>query len=1063
VLSEMAVVLDGPLGRAPEAFDRCLEALAAWPETEGLLERGRDLARRLEATDRYVRALREVADRRRREEDRELVTDVLLHLGEVQEQEGRDLDGARETYRRVQALGERLADAWVALARVEGARGDVAAQRTVLEQIVASDAVDEAAQVDALYRLAEVDLGSGDRRDGGVATLRRAFEADPSPERAGPLLAAAAKDDPAHDGVMELYQQVARGSGEGGMMLDYLELRAARPDATLKEIREGVERADGLGEGARAEKLLERAVPLAEQQEGGLAAARWILIGLAERRQAAGDMQGSAHWMRQAAETATDEEEAFQLGLRFAQMAEGEGGSLEVAAETYARLLERDPTDRRVWEPLLRCYRLVGDEDRLNDLAASTIDALLDPGQRNAVRMEKARFLLANEERQFDAVDLLKDVLGEEPDHAEAGALLANLYEKSGYDEDLVDLLSRQLDAARDLGDAEQITELALRLGALLEKVRREDAIDVYQRALEVVPQERRIVEQLLSILTADDDPRLRIRTTERLLSLEQGARAADLARKLYAEWESLEDQTGMQRALELGYQGCPEDADIRERLEQWYRMHDDLQHLATFLSTEAERLGEAELGKAMAGLLEAAAIRRDRLGDPRGAVDVLRKARSLAPGDTSILGELAEALAMAGEPRVAIEDVSASLEQFPSGDETRVSLLRMRAGLWLQLSEPAQAVADLEEAYGAVGPEVGHDLADALGALCAAASDAGDRDGQRAATLRLVTVLEQAGEVERAREALVEWVRAAPSDVEALAQLRDMDLRAENWHGVADACAKLAQAAEGDAQVQAALTLTDACQRAGVPEEARPTLEYVAQVQPGQPQIVDKLREVYERIGAHSELATLLLREAEQASEERRFELLRDVGRLYVAGGDSESAVPVLEQLLQMREEDHETTLFLSDAYTATERYHECGQLLETAINRHGRRRSPELAELQHRMARLARAVGDRQLEVQWMNAALETDKNNGEVAAELATLAMEIGELDVALNALRAVTLMKAEGPMSRAMAFLLQAKIAHQRGESRRALLWARKAKSEDPHLEDAQHFLAELGEA
>jgi tetratricopeptide (TPR) repeat protein len=1062
LLSDVAGVLDDVLGRPEDALDRALQAVGLAPGEADLHDRARPLALRLGATNRYVDAVREAIDARRRDEDQALVAGLLLRLGDTQERDIQDLDGAAESYQAAEAMGTRLADVWIARARVEGARGQVDEQRRVLDLLVASSDVAEEVRVDASYQLAEVDLASPERRDAGVDMMRRALEADPHPERAGAILAEVAAQDPSHDGVMALYEQVARSSGDDAMMLGCLELRASRPDATLKEIREGVERADALGAGDRAERLLERATAIAEQQEGGLAAARWILTGLADRRQAAGDLQGAARWIQQAAESATDENEAFELRLRFAQIAEGEGGDLAVAAEAYEGLLERDPTDRRVWEPLLRCLRLAGAEDRLNDLAASTLDALLDPAQRNAVRMEKARYLLAIEERQFDAVDILKDVLGEEPDHAEAGKLLADLYEKSGYDEDLVELLERQFDAARDGGDREQITDVCLRLGGLLEKVRREDAIDVYQRALEVAPDERRIVEQLLSVLTPDDDPRLRIRATEKLLSLEQGDRAADLARTLYAQWEELEDQAGMQRALELGYQGCPEDSDLRERLEQWYRMHDDLPHLSTFLAKEAGRVASTESGKAMAALLEAAAIRRDRLGDPQGAVDVLRQARELAPGDTSILGELAEALAMAGEPRVAVDDVTASLEQFPEADETRVSLLRMRAGLWLQLEEPAQAVADLEQAFAVAGPEVGHDLVDALGALQAAASSAGDRDGQRAASLRLVAVLEQVGEGERAREVLADWVQAAPDDREALALLRDVDLRAENWSGAADACAKLAQVEEGDAQVQAALTMADACERAGTASEARPVLEHVAQVQPGRPEIVDKLRDVYEKVGAHRELATLLLSEAEQADEERRFELLRDVGRLYVAGGDSEAAVPVLEELLRLRADDHETTLFLADAYTGTERFHEAGQLLENAINGHSRRRSPELAELQHRMARLARAVGDRQLEVQWMNAALESDKNNGDVAAELATLAMEIGELDVALNALRAVTLMKAEGPMSRAMAFLLQAKIAHQRGESRRALLWARKAKSEDPQLEDAQTFLAELGE-
>ena len=46
---------------------------------------------------------------------------------------------------------------------------------------------------------------------------------------------------------------------------------------------------------------------------------------------------------------------------------------------------------------------------------------------------------------------------------------------------------------------------------------------------------------------------------------------------------------------------------------------------------------------------------------------------------------------------------------------------------------------------------------------------------------------------------------------------------------------------------------------------------------------------------------------------------------------------------------------------------------------------------------------------------------------------------------------------------MAFLLQAKIAYQRGEEKRALLWARKARAEDPALEEAAEFLRELGDA
>ena len=84
----------------------------------------------------------------------------------------------------------------------------------------------------------------------------------------------------------------------------------------------------------------------------------------------------------------------------------------------------------------------------------------------------------------------------------------------------------------------------------------------------------------------------------------------------------------------------------------------------------------------------------------------------------------------------------------------------------------------------------------------------------------------------------------------------------------------------------------------------------------------------------------------------------------------------------------------------------------------------------------------------------------NNGEVASELAVVAQETGQLDVALKALRALTMMKGEAPMSRAEAFFRQAIIVAQKGEPRRAVLWAKKAKAEDQHFPGVDRLIAEL---
>jgi thioredoxin-like negative regulator of GroEL len=174
-------------------------------------------------------------------------------------------------------------------------------------------------------------------------------------------------------------------------------------------------------------------------------------------------------------------------------------------------------------------------------------------------------------------------------------------------------------------------------------------------------------------------------------------------------------------------------------------------------------------------------------------------------------------------------------------------------------------------------------------------------------------------------------------------------------------------------------------------------------------------------------------------------------------------SALAPLVAAYDLRPDDHEVTVTLVDAYTATGAHAEAGQLLEMTIAAHGKRRSPELAVLQQRMGRLAGAAGARDTELEWYKVAVDSDKNNGDIAADLAELAMALGDTETALKALRAITLMKQTGRMSRAVAFLRQAQLAHQKADSRRAVLWARKAKEEDPELAEADDFLREIGES
>ena len=62
----------------------------------------------------------------------------------------------------------------------------------------------------------------------------------------------------------------------------------------------------------------------------------------------------------------------------------------------------------------------------------------------------------------------------------------------------------------------------------------------------------------------------------------------------------------------------------------------------------------------------------------------------------------------------------------------------------------------------------------------------------------------------------------------------------------------------------------------------------------------------------------------------------------------------------------------------------------------------------------------------------------------------------------ALRTITILDGLGLMSKAMAFLKQAQIAYERNDLRRAQHWARKAKSLDAELVEADAFLQQIGD-
>ncbi|HET6333948.1 MAG TPA: tetratricopeptide repeat protein, partial [Polyangiales bacterium] len=340
--------------------------------------------------------------------------------------------------------------------------------------------------------------------------------------------------------------------------------------------------------------------------------------------------------------------------------------------------------------------------------------------------------------------------------------------------------------------------------------------------------------------------------------------------------------------------------------------------------------------------------------------------------------------------------------------------------------------------------------------------AQAGDRAEARNASLHLVSVLDDSGESDRARDVLAEWADEAADDTEVLRALRSRDTLAQRWADVAAICMRLMDVEQGDARIEAALGLADACEKLGQPGDALPALQRVHEDAPDSLELRQRLRALYEQLGFKRELALLITGDAELESDAGdKLGLLLRAAELFLEIGEAEMASHPLSRALQLSPDDDRTRLMLVDLHLSLGRVDEAAAIVEPIVGNAKRKRSPELAMFQQRMARISAQRGDQASQLRWLNTALETDRKSGEVASELAEASMAIEDYDTAMKALRTLTMMEDPRPITRALAFLKQAQIAVVRGDVQRAQHWARKAKSLDENLIEVDEFLAKIG--
>ncbi len=812
-----------------------------------------------------------------------------------------------------------------------------------------------------------------------IAELRRLRLGDA--EGALRLFHELAAHDPEHPGLRQSVLQLAREPGTLGRealaLVDAVltspqdvETRLTVREDRLAGEQDPAERAHLQGE---IRTLLE--VDLADPSRALDAARGAFAAGGREREEALADIPRLAEKAERfpvlaevyaAAADAMDGEAAADF-LRLAARTWERTDDVAAQVAAWRRLGTVVPGDLEALEAL---DRVLSRERRTDELAQVLAELALarrgDPGRRLEVLLRRAVLLEGSEDPQA-AVDAFAAILDEFPhegaalaglaralarpgSRAAAARLLEKVHRASGDKDQLADLIELRFadlpdeERAAALAELSGLREASGKLDAALEARVRQYALQRGDPSAE--PALRAELCRLADL--AGSDERLATILSEAIAqglpdaaAVEAGAVVAQVHRARQA-WgalvQALRGRVGLVRDFRLRRELWQEIAEVTgDRLDDADGSREAWGEVAALLDQEGEEAASRPGGAADCAGLHARAgrIRRDRLGDGRGAVASLRAALAAVPDDAGALlaaeelsrdpdlvsadapffaGVLARALAAAeGEGRegeaTALRSTLAALHEEQLGDPAgALSLLEPLlerhpedAGALGRVEramahDPDRAGAILEKAYAATGRN------EPLAALLAERLPRLGASGG-AVALRLGALLE--GALERAAEAPHFYEEARRLDPSlaprALPALERLYRGLERWDDLATTLEALAEAeTRSEGHTGLLFVLAQLCEdRLAAPGRAARAYGRILEALPGHPASLRALARIAEAAeGTDPELSVELWGGLARRNETDR-RPLEALKRLHAARGDLIGLADTLRRLL--------------------------------------------------------------------------------------------------------------------------------------------------------------------
>jgi golgin subfamily B member 1 len=414
--------------------------------------------------------------------------------------------------------------------------------------------------------------------------------------RAEDAFAKALAIDPENLDVLRALEELRRAPGRERELVHTLRTRA-RLEHSLTTKRELLRDAKELAEGPVDDRALAEATLrdlLAEDE-----ADPWALEQLTKLRGAAGDDAEVVKLLLYRAENAPDGARALELQHEAARVLAEKLRDPGRATFLYEEILDAEPTDGPAATALRSLYSQAGRDRDLARLLLRLIDVAPTQSERASLRLELSKLQSDKFQSKDEAIETLRAILDEDASHPEAVLTLSQLYEKTGRDAELAELLKVQLDAARDRVDVSAELATLLRLGELQEG-RLDDATaaqEAYESVLERDPGHRRALEAIVRIAGQREDWERAAGALAKLVELASNAEGVPWAIKLAEAREKTGDSDGVQEALQKGLALEPANAGLRAMLRQRWERGENWTELAELLVGDADSIAAANPG----------------------------------------------------------------------------------------------------------------------------------------------------------------------------------------------------------------------------------------------------------------------------------------------------------------------------------------------------------------------------------------------------------------------------------------------------------------------------------